>query len=299
MNVKAFIQRHPVGVYFSLAFLLSYGGFIVVDGPKLARGATIRPLDALLLFPVLVVGVGLIGIILTALVDGRAGLRDLFSRMGRWRVNVGWYAALLIPPVLILTVLFSLSALVSPAFAPGFFPLGVVFGLIPGFFEEIGWMGFAFPKMRGNMRNRSVLATGVLLGALWGLWHAPVVDSLGAAAPHGVYWLPFFLSFIALVAAIRVLIVWIYANTQSVLLAQLMHFSSTAWSCSAPRTPPRRRRRCGTRSTPPRSGWSWRSSSPSMARTWYGKERGTASRWLRVREQFQLEWCFRRSRRRA
>jgi membrane protease YdiL (CAAX protease family) len=228
MNVRAFIQRHPVGVYFSLAFLLSYGGFVVVDGPKLARGEAIQPLDALLLFPALVVGVGLLGIILTAISDGRAGLRDLFSRMGRWRVNVGWYAAaLLIPLVLILAVLSILSALVSPAFAPGFFPLGVLFGLVPGFFEEIGWMGFAFPKMRGKMKNRSVLATGVILGLLWGLWHAPVVDYLGAAAPHGSYWLPFFLSFIALVTAIRVLIVWIYANTQSVLLAQLMHFSST------------------------------------------------------------------------
>jgi membrane protease YdiL (CAAX protease family) len=228
MNIRAFVQRHPVGVYFSLVFLLSYGGFVLVDGPKLARGEAIQPLDALLLFPVLVVGVGLVGIILTAISDGRAGLRDLFSRMGRWRVNLGWYvAALLIPPVLILTVLSGLSKLVSPAFAPGFFPLGVVFGLFPALFEEVGWTGFAFPKMRVAMKSRSVLATGVLLGALWGLWHAPVVDSLGAAAPHGVYWPPFFLSFIALVTAIRVLIVWIYANTQSVLLAQLMHFSST------------------------------------------------------------------------
>jgi uncharacterized protein len=97
--------------------------------------------------------------------------------------------------------------------------------LVPGFFEEIGWMGFAFPKMR--MKKRSVLATGVILGVLWGLWHAPVVDYLGAAAPHGVSWLPFFLSFIALVTAMRVLIVWIYSNTQSVLLAQIMHLSST------------------------------------------------------------------------
>jgi membrane protease YdiL (CAAX protease family) len=228
MNISAFIQRRPVGVYFSLAFLLSYGGFVVVDGPKLARLEPIQPFDALLLFPVLVVGVGLLGIILTAIVDGRAGLRDLFSRMGRWRVNVGWYAAaLLIPPVLILTVLSGLSALVSPSFAPGFFPLGVVFGLVPGFFEEIGWMGFAFPKMRAQMKNRSALATGAILGLLWGLWHAPVVDYLGAAAPHGVYWLPFFLSFIALVTAMRILIVWIYSNTHSVPLAQLMHFSST------------------------------------------------------------------------
>ncbi len=229
MNVRAFIQRHPVGVYFTLAFLISYGGFVVVDGPRLVRGEALRSIDALLLFPALVVGVGLLGIILTAVIDGRNGLRDLFARMRRAdRFNVGWYApALLIPPVVILTVLFCLSVLVSPSFAPGFFPLGIVFGLVPGFFEEIGWMGFAFPKLRMNMEKRSVLATGVILGALWGLWHAPVVDYLGAAAPHGAYWLPFFLSFIALMTAMRVLIVWIYSNTQSVLLAQLMHVSST------------------------------------------------------------------------
>jgi len=41
--------------------------------------------------------------------------------------------------------------------------------------------------------------------------------------------LPFFLAFIALVAAMRVLIVWVYSNTNSVLLAQLMHASSTGF----------------------------------------------------------------------
>jgi membrane protease YdiL (CAAX protease family) len=226
MTLRAFIHRHPLTLYFGLAFLLSYGGFVVVDGPKLLRGDGLRSIEALILFPVLVVGVGLLGILLTAIVDGRNGLRDLFSRMRRWRVGVGWYAAaLLIPPTLILVVLRALSALVSPAFAPGFFALGLVFGLVPGFFEEIGWMGYAFPKLVAQ--QRSVLAAGVVLGVLWGLWHASVVDYLGAAAPHGAYWLPFFLAFIALVTAMRVLMVWVYSNTQSLFLAQVLHFSST------------------------------------------------------------------------
>jgi uncharacterized protein len=46
--------------------------------------------------------------------------------------------------------------------------------------------------------------------------------------PHGVYWVPFFLTFVAIVTALRVLIVWIYSNTGSILLAQLMHVSLTA-----------------------------------------------------------------------
>lgn len=61
--------------------------------------------------------------------------------------------------------------------------------------------------------------TLVWLGVVWGLWHAPVVDYLGAAAPHGVYWVPFFLTFVAMVMAVRVLIGWIYSNTGSILLA--------------------------------------------------------------------------------
>lgn len=183
--------------------------------------------DSLVLFPIIVVGVGLLGVLLTALVDGRSRLSDLFARMRRWQVSPAWYAvALLIPPVLIWAVLRVLSTFVSPAFAAGLLPLGIVFGVIPGFFEEIGWTGYAFPKMR--TAKRSTLATAVLLGVLWGLWHAPVVDALGAAAPHGAYWAPFFLAFIALVTAMRVLIVWIYSNTSSVLLAQLAHASSTA-----------------------------------------------------------------------
>ncbi len=226
MNVKDFIQRHPVVTYFGLVYLISNGSFFVLVGPKLLAGEAIQATDAFLLFPVIVIGVYLVGIALTSITGGRRDLRDLFSRMSRWRVDARWYAALLIPPGLILAVLLSLRSLVSPVFAPNLFLLGIVFGLFPGFFEEVGWTGFAFPRMRAK---RSALGAGLLLGVLWGLWHAPVVDYLEAAAPHGVYWLPFFLAFIAILMAIRVLIVWVYANTNSVLLAQLTHASSTGF----------------------------------------------------------------------
>ena len=227
MNIKAFIQRHSVTTYFVLALLISYGGFLIVVGPKLLRGEAMQSTDAFILFPVIVVGVCLVGITLTGIVDGRSGLRDLFSRIGRWRVGVRWYAvALLTPPVLILVVLLTLRTLASPVFAPNIFPLGIAFGIFPGLFEEVGWTGYAFPRMRAK---HSALVASILLGVLWGLWHAPVVDYLGAAAPHGVYWAPFFLAFIALLAAMRVLIAWVYSNTGSVLLAQLMHASSTGF----------------------------------------------------------------------
>jgi hypothetical protein len=66
-----------------------------------------------------------------------------------------------------------------------------------------------------------------LLGLLWGLWHLPVIDYLGTATPHGAYWGRYFLAFTAAMTAMRVLISWLYVNTKSVLLAQLMHIVST------------------------------------------------------------------------
>jgi membrane protease YdiL (CAAX protease family) len=224
MGIASFVRRHPVSTYFGLAYVVSYGVGAVVEGPALLRGETPPKLDGLLLFPILIVGVALAGVGLTALVGGRAGLRDLRARLGRWRVGARWYAVLLLPPALILAVLLLLRAAVAPAFAPNVFPLGILFGLAPGFLEEIGWTGYAYPRMRAA---RGPLAAALLLGVLWGLWHLPVVDSLGAAWPHGASWPAFALAFVALVTAMRVLIAWVYCNTGSVLLAQLLHASST------------------------------------------------------------------------
>ncbi len=227
MNIKAFIQRHPIATYFGMTFIISWIGAFLVVAPKLLHGEAIPQIDGLLMFPVLLIGPSFTGITLTAVLDGRSGLRHLFAQMGHWNVDARWYAAaVLIPFALILVTLFSLSALNSPVFTPHLFPLGFLFGLVPGFLEEIGWMGFAFPKMRLKF---GAFSASLLLGVIWGLWHLPVIDFLGAASPHGAYWLPFALAFIAAMTAMRVLIVWIYSNTKSLFLAQLMHVSSTAF----------------------------------------------------------------------
>ncbi|MGH9828444.1 MAG: CPBP family intramembrane glutamic endopeptidase [Blastocatellia bacterium] len=192
--------------------------------PHLARGEPLPKMTGILMFPVMLLGPSLGGIVLTRVVDGKEGLSNLFSRMLLRRFPTRWYAALLIPPVLVLTVLFGLKTFVSPSYAPNLFLIGILFGIPAGYLEEIGWTGYAFPKMRSQ---NNALVSSILLGLLWGIWHLPVVDYLGTAAPHGAYWLPFFVVFTAAMTAMRVLISWMYSNTNSVLLAQLMHVSST------------------------------------------------------------------------
>lgn len=102
--------------------------------------------------------------------------------------------------------------------------MGILFGVPACVLEGIGWTGYAFPKMSAQ---NNALAMSILLGLLWAIWHLPVINYLGTSVPHGAYWFPFFLAFTLAMTATRVLISWLYANTGSVLFAQLMHVSST------------------------------------------------------------------------
>ncbi len=217
------IRRKPIVSYFVLAYFIAWLGALVVVAPYWMRGEPVPRFSGLMMFPAMLLGPSIAGIVLTWWMGGMNALRDLLSRMRRIG-SVRWLAVLVVPPAVVAGVLLVLAAWVAPVFVPNRFPFGFLFGCAAGFFEELGWMGFAFPAMR---RQQSALGAAVSLGLLWGLWHAPVLDYLGSATPHGNYGLPFFLSFTAAMTAMRVLICWVYSNTGSVLQAQLLHASST------------------------------------------------------------------------
>lgn len=219
-----FVQRHAISSYFLLTFAISWLGAFLVASPHLLRHENLPQLTGILMFPAMLLGPSISSVVLTWSGDGNAGLRDLGARLIGWRVPVQWYLTLLIPPGLVLGVLLCLKTFASAEYAPNKFLLGILFGVPAGLLEEIGWTGYAFPKMASRL---SALSASVFLGLLWGLWHLPVVNFLGAATPHGAYWLRFFLAFAAAMAAVRVLICWAYSNTNSVLIAQLIHMSST------------------------------------------------------------------------
>lgn len=227
MKISSSIRRHPLFSYFFLAYLISWGGSFAIAGPKFLRGQELGPEDWMSMGPLVLAGPFLAGLGMTCLVDGKRGLRELFSRMRKWRVGPGWYAAaLLVFPALILGVLGALTTLVSPGFAPGFHAFGILGGLLAGFLEEIGWMGFAFPRMKTRF---GVWRATIYLALLHGLWHA-LPGYMGESAAYGVYWLPRFVAmWLVAMTAMRVLLVWVYSNTGSLLLAQLTHASSTGF----------------------------------------------------------------------
>ena len=222
--MEALIKRRPLLSYFTLTFAISWLMAGAVAAPHLLHHEPPSKITGILMFPVMLLGPSLSGLLLTRITAGRAGLRDLGARMLAVRVAPGQFLPLLLPPALVLIILLGLSASVSRAFEPNRFVLGVLFGVPAGFLEEIGWTGYAYPRL---LERFNALAAAVLLGLMWSLWHLPVIDYLGAATPHGTALLPFFFSFAIAMTAMRVIMGWMYTNTRSVLLVQLMHVSST------------------------------------------------------------------------
>ncbi|HSK83504.1 MAG TPA: CPBP family intramembrane glutamic endopeptidase [Rubrobacter sp.] len=104
--------------------------------------------------------------------------------------------------------------------------IGIVAGLMVGIFEELGWTGFAIPRMR---LRYGVLTTGLIVGLLWGAWHF-LPFFWGSGTTSGVVPVTLFLLVLLFtwLPAYRVLMVWVYDRTESLLVAMLMHVSLVA-----------------------------------------------------------------------
>jgi membrane protease YdiL (CAAX protease family) len=237
-TIKTFIKSHPVPTYYALVFVISWGGILFVVGPGGIPG-TREQFERLLpvVILALLAGPSVAGILLTGLVYGRAGLRELFSRLLRWRVGARWYAVALLTSPLLMTAIPIALSLLFPEFLPGIFTtddkaslllLGVAAGLGAGIFEELGWTGFAISRLR---LRYGIFPTGLIVGVLWGAWHV-LVNFWSSGSPSGalslVLLLHSILFSVGILPAFRVLMVWVYDRTGgSLLVAMLMHASLT------------------------------------------------------------------------
>jgi membrane protease YdiL (CAAX protease family) len=216
------VRRHPLGAFYLLTFALSWGYWV----PNALAGGHLSHFPGLL-------GPAIAAIAITGLTRGRAGLRDLGSRMLRWRVPARWYLAAAAPLLVAVAAaaILQLAGAGFPGWAafgqmPGLPDLGVagvVAGtlLINGFGEETGWRGFALPGFR---RWHAKLQASVLVAIPWVLWHLPTffLDS-GYRGTLNPLALP---GFVLGIFAGAILLTWIYEGAGgSVLLAALWHTS--------------------------------------------------------------------------
>jgi uncharacterized protein len=235
-TARGFLERHPVRTYFVLTLALSWSGLLIVGGSGFFSGSAWQTDPRFLpAIQAMLVGPPVAGILCTILFSGAAGLREVLVQMVRWRVRSRWYAvALLGAPLVQGNVLLALS-LVAPVYLPaivtssdrvGLLLPAIAYGLVGGLVEELGWTGFAIPRLRVRC---SLLATGLIVGVVWGVWHTLQMWWVGRtsceAIPAWIFLSVYFLTAIAALTAYRVLMVWVYDRTKSLFVAVLMHGS--------------------------------------------------------------------------
>jgi len=207
--VKLFLQRHLLGAFFVLAFALSWYPWIIA----LFRGHTTGPNP---------LGPLLAGLIVTAIVSGRSGLREYLGRIVHCRVGVHYLATACLLPILICLISVALTVCLTGDPKMGSLsienlrelPERFLFTfLFVGLGEEPGWRGFALPQLQ---TRHSPLIASLILAPIWMIWHLPL---MGTEFP----WLivpPFLLS----VLGGTFLLTWIFNRTGgSVFVAMLFH----------------------------------------------------------------------------
>ena len=239
--LKQMVIDHPLVAFFILAFL---GGWIVLLPTVLFEsGFGLIPINipapAIMLsfIPAATAGPALAAFVVTRMVEGKEGTRNLLRRrILRWRVGIHWYliAVFGMPIVYVAAACFvlrmePLEALMEdwPLLFTTYLPKVVMVFLIVSLWEEIGWMGFALPRLQNRF---GPLIASVVLGVLWALWHLPayfnstqVVDpkvGLGDL-DRLLYLLPLLM---LLAVSTRILMTWLFNGAAgSVIIVTLFH----------------------------------------------------------------------------
>jgi len=221
--------RHSIAVFYGLACALSWCAWLPLAAAS--RGYAVPAVSGQHYLGAL--GPILAAFVVTFFSSGIAGIAELGRRMIRWRVGLRWFLIAIFGPF----ALYAISA-VGVGLTTGHWPdfsqfgrsdefptLGVVGAFLIhtltfGFGEEVGWRGFALPRLQ--TRHRALTAT-LVLTAFWACWHLPAFfyrpgySAMGAGEIAG--W------FLSLFTG-AILLTWLYNSSRgSILIAALFHGS--------------------------------------------------------------------------
>lgn len=218
------MRSSDVARFFGTVLILSLPFYALGIAGNALPFAPALPISALMAIVPMIAAVGLM-----FRQSGWAAAGTLFkSALALQRIPNAWWALLslcIMPAAFALTGgiiwlsgtampalhLLTLSAIL-PAFA--LFFLGAVA-------EEIGWQGYAYPRL--TLRY-APLQAALIIGVVWALWHLIPFALMG----RGATWIMWHSLGMVLM---RIIIVWLFVNTgQSILIAVLFHvMSNSVW----------------------------------------------------------------------
>jgi membrane protease YdiL (CAAX protease family) len=224
------IKRHPVVAMIFLTYLLAW--------PKLVASATDSYGLTQLHLPFwldIFTGwsPGIAAFTITALVQGKQGMRELGCKILRWRVGAQWYAIVFLASALIILaegglyemwrgnwMALPISQMPMAEAALSFVLWLLLYSLVNT--EEIAWRGFALPRLQSRY---GALHATLLIWLPWTLFHLPYFFTKGSMFQE--MGLPAFASG---TLALSVLFTWLFNNSRgSVLLCTLLHAALNSW----------------------------------------------------------------------
>jgi membrane protease YdiL (CAAX protease family) len=159
------VKRHPLITFFVLTYAISWA-FLPIEAVRFLPSGPL--IAALIVIP---------------LTQGWAGLRELGSRMIRWRVRWYWYVVAIGLPLVVVLITMGLNVALG-ASAPSLVQYSSVTTVLMVFAvrlvnpgdgalgEEPGWRGFALPGLQTTL---SPLVSTLILGVLVTGWHVPIL----------------------------------------------------------------------------------------------------------------------------
>jgi hypothetical protein len=215
------IRDHQTVVFCLLTFAITWGlGACAIFFPEPFQSFFGEMIGFHPLYILAVAAPTLAAIMLTLAWEGWTGLKGLWASLTRWRFGLQWYAfALVVIPAL--GWLTSRVAGADPKYdlsTPTLVAAALLNLLIGPLGEELGWRGYALPRL---LRRFNPCAASLILGVIWGLWHLPsfFLSSLVQADLS----LPIFL---VGALCLSIIATWLFQHTgASVLITVLLHYT--------------------------------------------------------------------------
>jgi membrane protease YdiL (CAAX protease family) len=216
-NLFSTIKRHPVVAFYILAFAITWLGWV----PQALYGRGLSSYNSPLLNIIGGSGPTLAAVIVILLIKEKGGLRQLFGALFKLRVSLVWYVFVFSFWFVVDAIALGIGAVFGQKIPPldqfawlSLFPI-FFFVLLQNVWEEIGWRGFALPRLQRSFSNLKIY---LIMGLLWILWHLPLMLNPTSPMSH----IPWYGTVISILSA-TVIYTWLYERTNGSLFFVIVY----------------------------------------------------------------------------
>lgn len=231
------IKRHPLGAYYVLAYVCSWA--IAVPLALRAQGVLAMRLPSALHY-LSGLGPAIAALVVTGLIRRMRPVNHQLRQARRFSHSAQWLLIGLFSPLLLFAAARAAAriggqpvpawaALGQINFLPDLGPWAWLLWFISnGWGEELGWRGFALPRLQGK---HSALTSSFLLSSAWAGWHLPAFFYVPSYVTLGLRVLPGF--FLGILAG-AIVLTWLYNSSHGSVLAVVLWHASFNFVSASP-----------------------------------------------------------------